>query len=91
MVVVCCRARVCLRACVHSRSFLLVRSFRDLKPANVLVFDDFSARLTDFDTVKYEDASRNPRAKTVYHHGPSGGFHKAFIAGTLVYVRTSAS
>ena len=59
--------------------------FRDLKPANVLVFDDFSAKLTDFDTVKFVDESRN-RTKTVYHHGPSGGFHKAFIAGTLVYM-----
>lgn len=59
--------------------------FRDLKPANVLVFEDFSAKLTDFDTVKFVDESRN-RTKTVYHHGPSGGFHKAFIAGTLVYM-----
>ena len=59
--------------------------FRDLKPANVLVFDDYCAKLTDFDTVKYADESKN-RTKTVYHHGPSGGFHKAFIAGTLVYM-----
>jgi serine/threonine protein kinase len=65
---------------LHSELGLL---FRDLKPANVLVFGDLSARLTDFDTVRYADDKRN-RTKTVYHHGPSGGFHKALIAGTLV-------